>query len=467
MVFCLSWGQNIRKPVWAGKFYDERPQVLSQQIEQWLQKAEYHPHPDSQLKVLIAPHAGYIYSGKVAANAYKQAQKKEFDTVVIIGPSHHFGFRGCSICQQGSYASPLGVVGIDQKSAGQLSRITGFKFIPKAHEKEHSIEVQIPFIQKTIPDAQIIPILMGTPSKDSIGKLSEGIAEIALEKEVLVVISTDMSHYLSKEQANQRDKDTIDLIISQDVKKLEKKILNRENIMCGGAGVVTALKYAMDIGEADVDFLCYDDSSSAGGPKSQVVGYMSAALYMKTESGHFSLSQKDKRELLSIARLAIQSYTKQEEVVLPEPRNSRLRSYRGAFVTLTRKGRLRGCIGFIEPVAPLYQTVAQAAIFAACRDHRFPPLSVSELRELEIEISVLTKPKKTEDISDVEVGRHGLIISKGQKEGLLLPQVAIKNNWSKRKFLEQTCLKAGLSKDSWKKGADIYIFEAKVFHEIL
>ncbi|MFW6139994.1 MAG: AmmeMemoRadiSam system protein B [Acidobacteriota bacterium] len=463
-VLSLSWAQGIRKPVWAGKFYDSRPEVLSKQMDQWLEEVECKPEPDFHLKAIMAPHAGYVYSGKVAAYAYKQVQGKSFDTVVVIGPSHHFGFRGCSIYSEGKYASPLGLIEIDQDLAKKLSRETGFGFIPKAHEKEHSIEVQIPFIQKTIPDAKIIPVVTGIPSKDSIKKLSEGITAIASKKKVLIVVSTDMSHYLSKREANKRDENTIHLILTKDIQKLESKILKQENILCGGAGVLTALQYASRFGETHIDLLHYDDSSSAGGSESQVVGYMAAAVYIPNNTDNFSLSQKEKRDLLNIARSAIQSYAIERKVIFPEPQSLKLYSKRGAFVTLKRNGRLRGCMGFVETISPLYTIVAQAAVYAAFRDTRFKTLSKSELEGLEIEISVLTRPQKIQDISDIEVGRHGLIISKDTKEGLLLPQVAAENNWSKKKFLEQTCVKAGLPKDSWKKGADVYIFEAKVFH---
>lgn len=465
-VFALSslWAQGIRNPVWAGRFYSASPQELSRQIQQWLAEADYKPQYGYQLKSLIVPHAGYMYSGRVAAQAYKQILGDKFDAVVIIGPSHHFGFRGCSIYRKGGYVSPLGTVSVDQELSGKLSRTTGFGFIPEAHAKEHSIEVQIPFIQQTMPDTKIIPVVMGIPSKELIDKLAKGLMVIASERKLLVIISTDMSHYLSKEEANKKDKHTIDLIVSRDIKGLETMILNRENVLCGGAGVVTSLQYAMDLGEALVDFLYYDDSSSAGGPESQVVGYMSAAVYGIKETDELSLSQGEKDELLNIGRTAIWSYVKEKRIVCPEPQSSQLHANRGAFVTLKKRGRLRGCIGFIEPVGPLYKTVAQAAVYAACRDARFPPLSPSELADLEIEISVLTLPRKINDISEIEVGRHGLIITKGPREGLLLPQVAAENNWSRTEFLEQTCLKAGLPKDSWKTAEDIYVFEASVFH---
>jgi AmmeMemoRadiSam system protein B/AmmeMemoRadiSam system protein A len=458
------WAQGIRKPVWAGQFYSANPQELSRQIEQWLNEADYKPQYGYQLKALIVPHAGYIYSGKVAARAYKQVLGQEFDAIVIIGPSHHFGFRGCSVYQKGAYVSPLGTVHVDQVLSRELSRATGFGFIPEAHAKEHSIEVQIPFIQQTLPDTKIIPVVMGVPSKNQIDRLAKGIMDIALKSKILVIVSTDMSHYLSKEQANKKDKNTIDLIVSKDIKELENRLLNRENILCGGAGVASSLQYAMGLGKTLVDCLYYDDSSSAGGPESQVVGYMSAAVYVKKEEDEFVLSQKEKEELLTISRTAIQSYVKDRRIVCPEPQSPQLHANRGAFVTLERRGRLRGCIGFIEPIGPLYKTVAQAAVYAACRDARFPPLSPSELAGLEIEISVLTVPRKIDDISEIEVGKHGLIIAKGPREGLLLPQVATENNWSRKEFLAQTCLKAGLPKDAWKTDVDIYIFEAIVFH---
>ncbi|MBD3413311.1 MAG: AmmeMemoRadiSam system protein B [Candidatus Aminicenantes bacterium] len=471
-VFCLvllllpylSWSQGLRKPVWAGKFYQAQPQILSHQIDQWLKQAEYKSHPLSQLKVLIAPHAGYVYSGKVAARAYRQVQNENFDTVVIIGPSHHFGFRGGSIYPKGSYISPLGTVDIDQELAEVLSKSTGFGFVPNAHAKEHSIEVQIPFVQKTLPDATIIPVVMGIPSPSSIRALAEGLAALDASKKILVVVSTDMSHYLSKKQASQRDHSTIRLIVSKDIRKLENRFFNKENIMCGGAGVVSALRYAVTRGRTHVDLLCYRDSSSAGGPESQVVGYMSAAVYVNRVEPEFCLSQTEKQELLDLARQSIQSYIKEKKIIFTQPQNEILNANRGAFVTLKSKGKLRGCIGFIEPVAPLCQTVAKAAVYAAFRDQRFPPLTALELQGLQIEISVLTKPEKVTDISEIEVGKHGLIISKGQKQGLLLPQVAKEYNWSKEMFLGQTCIKAGLPRDAWKKGADICVFEALVFH---
>jgi AmmeMemoRadiSam system protein A len=164
-----------------------------------------------------------------------------------------------------------------------------------------------------------------------------------------------------------------------------------------------------------------------------------------------------------LARSSINQFIREEKVLHYETQSLILLSKKGAFVTLKKEGHLRGCIGYIEPVLPLYQTIIRASIFAACKDPRFLPVSVDELEELEIEISVLTPLKKIQTPRLVEVGKHGLVISKGGKTGLLLPQVPVENRWSRETFLQQACLKAGLPENAWKTGADIFIFEAVVF----
>ena len=273
-----------------------------------------------------------------------------------------------------------------------------------------------------------------------------------------------MSHFLPKDKANALDKGTIKLIQSQNLSPLIKKLERRENIMCGGGGVVSALLYAQALGAAQVEVLRYADSSSAGGPESQVVGYLSAAVYSRGSETSFSLSPEEKKELLQLARSAISSYVKENKVINAKSQNPLLLTKKGAFVTLKKNGMLRGCIGFIEPVAPLYQTVIQAAIYAASKDVRFPPVSPSEIRDLEVEISVLSPLRKIHDPNLIRVGKHGLVIEKAGHKGLLLPQVPVENHWSRKTFLQQTCMKAGLPKDAWKADADIYIFEAVIFH---
>jgi AmmeMemoRadiSam system protein A len=232
--------------------------------------------------------------------------------------------------------------------------------------------------------------------------------------------------------------------------------------MCGGGPVVAALLYAKNL--AQVEILSYADSSVAGGDESRVVGYLAAALVVKPYDQVFSLSEKEKKELLQLAYTTIRKYVRENKFPEYKPEGSPLLQNRGAFVTITKHGLLRGCIGFIEPMMPLYQAVMEAAVYAACRDSRFRPVAVDELDSLNVEISVLTPLQIISDPQLVTVGKHGLVIEMDGKRGLLLPQVATENKWDPITFLEQTCLKAGLPKNAWKSGAKIYVFEAIVFH---
>lgn len=458
--------QGLRKAVWARTFYDHRAEVLSTQVDRFISLASEQVAPLQRVKALIAPHAGYPYSGRVAGFAYGQVRGKTYQTVIVIGPSHRFGFRGCSIYTKGGYETPLGVVPVDETLAGQLSKASGFRYIAEAHREEHSVEVQIPFIQRSLPEAKIVPLVMGLPSRSTIVRLAKALHEVLGGKDVLVVASTDMSHNNPKKKANEIDAETIALIRSLDTSAIIRKLERGEGIMCGGGPVAAALMYAEMCGPVRVEILEYADSSEAGGPESQVVGYLAAAVCAEAEeeAQPFMISKEEREALLQIARASIETYIKHNQILDPSPSSEILRTKKGAFVTLKKEGQLRGCIGFIEPLLPLCQTVAQAAVFAATKDTRFSPVSPSELKTLEVEISVLSPLQRINDPALIQVGRHGLLIRRGDRSGLLLPQVATDNRWSRTSFLEQACLKAGLPRNAWKSGAEIYVFEAIVFH---
>jgi AmmeMemoRadiSam system protein B/AmmeMemoRadiSam system protein A len=400
----------------------------------------------------------------VAAHAYQLVQGQDYETVVIIGTSHRYAFKGCSIYPHGGYETPLGIAAIDEELAAEIAESTGFTYHPEAHSEEHSVEIQIPFIQKTLPNAKIVPIIMGRPSKKTIMTLAQAFADSLGDKKVLLVASTDLSHFFPKQKANRVDSETTALIQNLDTDTIIAKIARNENIMCGGGGVSAVLIHAKNAGNAQVKILKYLDSSHAGGPKNRVVGYVAAAVYADGPPALFSLDEQEKKELLRIARSALEMYVLEHQVYNPLTDDPKLASKKGAFVTLKKKGRLRGCIGFIEPVFPLHQTVARAAIYAASRDVRFKPVNSSELKDIDMEISVLTPLRKINNPKDVKVGQHGLVIARGDRKGLLLPQVPVENRWSQRTFLEQTCVKAGLPRDAWRAGAEIYVFEAIVFH---
>jgi len=463
LIETFGLAQGIRKPVYAGLFYDGRYEILSHQIDQMLQNAPAQKAYSPSIIGLIAPHAGYVYSGQVAAYAYNQIKGQDYSRVIILGPSHRFGFQGCSIYTKGGYKTPLGVVSVDESFAKLLSKVSGYRYVAQAHTKEHSIEVQIPFIQKTLPQAKIVPIVMGYCTKETINTLSEALIKVVDDKNTLIIASTDLSHYLPKEKAFAVDSETIKLIQNFETNKLIDKLMSRENIACGGGGVAALMQFSQAQGLPKVDVLKHSDSAPFGSSITQVVGYFSATVYLDSLFSENSLTLEDKEEIRHLARKAIQLYIKEKKVLEYETQNATLLTKRGAFVTIKKKGHLRGCIGMIESSMPLYMTVIQAAISAATKDLRFYPLKPEELADIKIEISVLSPLKKIENPNLVKVGTHGLLISRGERRGLLLPQVATEQKWSREEFLCHTCQKAGLPPDAWRKGSDIYIFEAIVF----
>lgn len=458
----ISSPQGLRKSQLAGTWYPKDSEALARLVDHYLKNVPASVLPSGDIPAIIAPHAGYVYSGQVAAYAYKSIQNKNYDSVVILAPSHRWGFEGCSIYPNGGYETPLGIAEIDSFLAAEISNATGFGYIAQAHQTEHAVEIQVPFVQRILPKAKIVPIVMGFPKRATITRLAEGLKKVLAGKKVLIIASTDLSHFLTKKAANQKDKNTIALVQDFKTNELIRKCEKRENIMCGGGPVATALLFAK--GKAEVKILRYSDSSEATRDESEVVGYLAAALVASPVSNEFHLTEQEKKELLQLAYSTLNLYIKENKLPAYNPQSDNLSQNCGAFVTLKKQGQLRGCIGFIEPVMPLHQAVMQASVYAACRDTRFLPVTRDELDDLKVEISVLTPLKKIVNPNRVIVGRHGLVIAKGEKRGLLLPQVATEHNWTRETFLERACLKAGLPKNAWRTGADIFVFEAIIFH---
>ena len=289
----IGRAQGLRKAVWAGQFYEAEKARLMKTIDGYLAEAKpAAPPAGRRLAALIVPHAGYVYSGPTAAAAYKLLQGADIDVAVILGPSHRVGFEGCSIYEEGGFETPLGVAEIDRDTASALARASGFGFIARAHAEEHSIEVQVPFLQRVLPKARIVPVVMGIPNEDTIRSLAAALTKVLNNRKAVVIASTDMSHFLSKPEANSTDKATIDLVRGQKMTALINRIVRGENIMCGGEAVAAALLYAQHSGDAAVEPLKYDDSSTAGGPSDRVVGYFSAAI---TVPAGFNLSADEKK----------------------------------------------------------------------------------------------------------------------------------------------------------------------------
>ncbi|MCX6571849.1 MAG: AmmeMemoRadiSam system protein B [Candidatus Aminicenantes bacterium] len=465
-------GQGLRPAAFAGQFYPAEPAKLAADIEGYLAAAAPAAAPSGKILALIVPHAGYVYSGRTAAAAYALVRDRAIDTVVIIGPSHRVAFEGCSIWPDGGFETPLGVARVDAALAKEIAKASGFRFRPEAFAEEHSVEVQVPFIQKVLPGAAIVPIVMGHQTRPTIRTLAAALEKTCLAKNVLVVASTDLSHFLPKAEAQATDAATAALIRAVNTEGLIRKTEAGENIMCGGGPVAAVLLLAEKAGHPRVEILARTDSSGFGGP---VVGYLAAAILSGAgpvvlgpgpeEGDEYSLTPEEKTELLRMARAAVTEVVERRAAIEDASGKAKFLEPRGVFVTLTKSGDLRGCIGFIESVAPLGQAVIRAAVYAATEDPRFPPVRPAELKDLKFEISVLTPVRKITDPRQVTVGRHGLIVARGGLKGVLLPQVPVENKWDRETFLEQASLKAGLPPDAWRQGAKLYVFEAIVFHE--
>ncbi len=462
----MEASQSVRQPAVAGAFYPGTPGELRKAVSEMLAAVD-QAQINGRVLALISPHAGYIYSGQVAAYGYKLIEGKAFDAVVVIAPSHHAAFSGCSIYEGTAYRTPLGLAEIHTDLAGRL--LDGYDFIvtyPMAHMREHSLEVQIPFLQVAVSDLKFVPIVMGDQSLAASERLAEAIAETTKGMNVLIVASSDLSHFHSYDRAVELDSLVIERVRDYDAEGLAHDLRSGKSEACGGGPVITAMLAGKLMGADSVEILKYANSGDTSGDKSRVVGYLSAAVYDKEDVGvNLGVGEAEKAELLTIARKSVEAAVKGQPVPEFQATTPILAEKRGAFVTLTKEGRLRGCIGHIRGIEPLYLTVSKMAVAAALEDPRFNAVKPAELEDLEIEISVLTPFEKIADPSEVVVGTHGLYIEKGYSHGLLLPQVATDNRWDRYEFLDQTCRKAGLPAGCWKEGATIYRFSAQIFNE--
>lgn len=469
-----------RKPAAAGRFYSDNPTELRSMIEGFFSEAI--PRGVNQVAAIISPHAGYVFSGQVAANAFNQVDPgRAFDNVFVIASSHQVAFSGASIFNQGDYITPLGKVTVNIDIANQLIRKNpSFTFNPQADKFEHSLEVQIPFLQIHLKKPfQLVPIVLGTQSAESCREIAEALMQWFNERN-LFVISTDFSHYPEYGEARTADNATCDAIVANDPENFtrfldgykNKEITNLATNCCGWTSVLTLLY--MTAGNRDYTYtpLFYRNSGdSKYGDKKQVVGYWAIAVTRmgdkKKQEEDFQLTDADKIRLLEIARSTVNGYIRTRKVPEPDtagfPENLKLHA--GAFVTLKKGGALRGCIGRFTADIPLYKVIQEMAVASSTQDYRFSPVQAKEIDELEIEISVLSPMKRISGPGELELGRDGIYIKKGNASGTFLPQVAKETGWTKEEFLGHCARdKAGIGWDGW-KDAELYTYEAVVFSE--
>lgn len=448
----------VKEPAVAGSFYPSDREKLSIMVDGFLSNAQNSP-VNGRLVALIAPHAGYIYSGAVAGHSYRHLQNKNIKTVILIGPSHHVSFKGVSVYEKGRMKTPLGLVKINSDIAASLIRKEAdVTFYPEAFEKEHSLEVQLPFVQRVFKGkVSIVPVLIGTPTAESYNFLTARLTEILRENEdVIIIASTDFSHYHGYDTAVKKDLKTIDAIERMSLEDVQRLLASREGEMCGGSPVLFTMTVARNLGATNGILYKYANSGDVTGDRSRVVGYAAIGLYKSP------LIHSEKSRLLQFARDTIFSYVKDKKRPRITIEDKRLKANGATFVTIkTNGGILRGCMGNIMPTMPLYESVITNAVNATSRDPRFQPMREEELADIDVEVTVLSPLEPMKDKNDFEIGKHGLYIVKGYNRGILLPQVPVEFGWDGDTFLKQLCKKAGLPEDAWKE-ASLYRFTAEI-----
>ncbi len=464
----------VRQPGVAGGFYPSDPKALTAMIDDMLAHASVPPMTDPILAV-VAPHAGYQYSGPVAAYTYAALKGHKFSRVVAIAPSHYEAFDFTSVYEGDAYATPLGTVPVDKAFAAQLAkmdpsiRLSTRGHTPTKEGAEHALEVELPWLQRVLGDFTLVPVVMGEQSYESSRALGVALAKLIQGQDTLIVASSDLSHYHPYDDAVKIDHKTLAALQEWDYFSMSQNFGARIWEACGGAPIVAAMIAAERMGANEARLLKYANSGDTAGDHSRVVGY-GAAVFLKTQGGKqaghpFSLSAHEKSELLALARKSVEHAVREGKLYDASSSSSELLSQeRGAFVTLKKSGELRGCIGYTSSLKPLYLTVRDTAAFAALRDPRFPPVSASELSQLEYEVSVLSPLRRVLDVRQIKVGQHGLLMKNGPHEGVLLPQVPVEEKWDRQQFLQETCAKAGMPASCWKDAnTDIFMFTAVVF----
>ena len=453
---------GVRPAVWAGRFYPADPAGLEVRIAELVQRAAASTAlemPAGRLKAVVMPHAGYAYSGPTAAHGARAMAGRRYGKVILVGPDHRVGLRNAAVSDADAWQTPLGAVPLHE-DARRLCRSSLFSTVEAADRQEHSLEVVLPFLQYALADFRLVPIVMGPAEVGAIA----GVLDTILDDDTLLVVSSDLSHYLPDSEARVHDRITLDLLMDLDAKAL----IQRENGACGKWPLAVLATIARQRNWHPV-LLNYATSGNTTGDLDRVVGYAAVAFYgdndMKDRDGSTPspavLTEDQGRLLLQLARQTIARRLDQPadggDAASRAAADPALRRPSGTFVTLKIDGQLRGCIGSLEPREALFESVRNNAINATFHDWRINPLSNEGLARVHIEVSILTPPaplayRGAGDLkSALRPGIDGLIIRKGSHSATFLPQV-----WEQlprvEDFLSHLCLKAGLEGDAWRRG---------------
>ncbi|MGD8394949.1 MAG: AmmeMemoRadiSam system protein B [Candidatus Eiseniibacteriota bacterium] len=513
-------GAELRPAAVAGRFYPADAGRLSRAIDGFMDAAR--PARTERPIAIVAPHAGYIYSGQIAADAYRQAADHDYDLVVILGTNHTTaGFTRISVYDGPGYLTPLGVAAIDTSITHRLlgaGRGAGsaagpdWIFEPAVHRREHSVEVQVPFVQRLFPGVPIVAAVIGDRDPERCARAGEELAAVIGARRALLVASTDLAHYPAHAGAVRADHAMLAAMTTLEPAHLHRVAVDElargtpalSTCACGEGPVMVAMAAARSLGATRGVVISHATSGQAAvGERARVVGYGAVVFCAGVPGADTSVIDKrvevpagadggapetpgreapgvgestgepaagqlaagERATLLRIARRTIARYLDAGVTPLVRDLPPALARHRGAFVTLREHGRLRGCIGHMAEDLPLGQVVGAMALEAAFSDQRFPPLAAEELDRITIEVSVLTPHRPVAGPEAIVVGRDGVVLRKNGRSAVYLPHVATEQGWDRDTMLDHLSQKAGLPRDAWRRGAEFLTFQAEVFGE--
>ena len=469
----------------AGTWYKADAGALRADLAGYFQKAQVEPKED--VIGLVLPHAGYEYSGPTAAYGV-QSLGRSYKRVVVIGPTHRLPMEDMfSVPRETHYETPLGEVPLDVEFIQKLLKYPLFQNVPAAYQQEHSVQIEVPLLQQKLGKFQLVLIVAGQCSYESVAKAAEILASL-VDADTLVVASSDFTHYGAQYQYVPFTKDIpenlkkLDMGACEFIQKLDAKgLLDYRDrtgaTICGCVPVAVLL--AMLDKDVKPEVVRYTTSGALTGDYSTSVSYLAVTFRGKwgsppspaSAASPNALTPEDKKQLLSLVRQAIRYGLDHQKVPEASDLNftasEAMKPPRAAFVTLKKNGQLRGCIGDIFPQRPLYKSVIGNAIYAAFGDRRFPQLQKDEFDQIKVEISALTVPSPVASPYEIRIGTDGMVLNKDGRSAVFLPQVAPEQGWNLETTLQNLSMKAGLPPDAWKEGASFLVFQADVFGEEL
>lgn len=474
--------KQVRMAAKAGPWYPQQASELAALIDGFLTNVK-SAKPSGSLRALISPHAGYAFSGQAAAFGFKQIQGLPIKRVIVLGPAHRGNFHGVSIADVTHYQTPLGEIPLDQAAIAQLRTHELVKSDPLVHQNEHSIEMQLPFLQHLIASPwSLVPILVGTMEIDDFAKIAAIIKPLA-DAETLVIASGDFTHFgqnygytpfpvngETSERIQELDMGAFQTIAALDMRAFMRYRQQTEINACAFGPVAILLQLVLP--QTTTNLLRYTTSGEISGDYQHSVSYLSVGFYADQAFADVStaLSKIQLQQLHQLAKAAVKQAVIHGRgqfdpgaLVIQGDVPVALAQKSGAFVTLKKAGRLRGCIGYIQPHKPLYRAIIENAANAAVYDQRFLPVEQAELSQLELEISVLSSPKPIKSYHEFTVGKHGIILSKAGRQAVYLPEVAIEQGWTQEQTLSHLAEKAGLPANAWQHGASFKVFTSQKY----